>query len=227
MATPQKPSDETPVSSTVGPIKKSKVDDSQYYELVMDGKTFYVCVVCKRPYVCVTSLRRHYNTHSWEKKYPCRHCNKVFALAEYRTKHEIIHTGERRYQCLLCNEMFINYQFLSSHCKSVHNQDPSGRKAKDEGENNLYRILPSKTVKMKAYSWVSELEEKPDIRTVMSGDGSVHITTTHTTDQQDSTQKRMLNWDDIFLEPDANSQPGGSVNHKQEPEFDFILPETY
>uniref|UniRef100_A0A3Q0SA54 Zinc finger and BTB domain containing 33 n=1 Tax=Amphilophus citrinellus TaxID=61819 RepID=A0A3Q0SA54_AMPCI len=63
--------------------------------------TFYVCIVCKRPYVCLPSLRRHFNTHSWEKKYPCRYCNKVFALAEYRTKHEIHHTGERRYQCLL------------------------------------------------------------------------------------------------------------------------------
>uniref|UniRef100_A0A3B4AUA2 Uncharacterized protein n=1 Tax=Periophthalmus magnuspinnatus TaxID=409849 RepID=A0A3B4AUA2_9GOBI len=203
--------------------RKSKVDDSQYYELVMDGKTFYVCVVCKRPYVCMTSLRRHYNTHSWEKQYPCRHCNKVFALAEYRTKHEIIHTGERRYQCLLCKQTFLNYQFLASHCKSVHNQDPSGRKGKNLADNNLYRLLPCKTVKMKAYSWVSE--DKPsDIKTVMTEDGSVHITTTH---QQDSTQKRMLNWDDIFLEPDAIPQPGGSVNHKQEPEFDFILPHTY
>ncbi|XP_072292193.1 transcriptional regulator Kaiso [Eucyclogobius newberryi] len=223
MTTPNKATDEGSYSPTIGPLKKSKVDDSQYYELVMDGKTFYVCVVCKRPYVCMTSLRRHYNTHSWEKKYPCRHCDKVFALAEYRTKHEIIHTGERRYQCLLCKEMFMNYQFLASHCKSVHNQDPSGRKAKDEAENNLYRLYPSKTVKMKPYSWVSE--EKPsDIRTVMTEDGSVHITTTH---QQDSTQKRMLNWDDIFLEPDANSQPGGSMNHKQDPEYDFSLPETY
>ncbi|XP_055080593.1 transcriptional regulator Kaiso [Periophthalmus magnuspinnatus] len=223
MATPKRPCEEEPISPTIGPIKKSKVDDSQYYELVMDGKTFYVCVVCKRPYVCMTSLRRHYNTHSWEKQYPCRHCNKVFALAEYRTKHEIIHTGERRYQCLLCKQTFLNYQFLASHCKSVHNQDPSGRKGKNLADNNLYRLLPCKTVKMKAYSWVSE--DKPsDIKTVMTEDGSVHITTTH---QQDSTQKRMLNWDDIFLEPDANPQPGGSVNHKQEPEFDFILPHTY
>lgn len=223
MATLTKPTSEPPTPPRPGPkSKKSKVDESQYYELVMDGKTFYVCVVCKRPYVCLTSVRRHYNTHSWEKKYPCRHCNKVFALAEYRTKHEIIHTGERRYQCLLCKEMFISYQLLSSHCRSVHNQDPSGKKAKDETDDNLYRLLPCKSVKMKMYSW--ETDDKPsDIKTVMSDDGSVHITTAH---QQASAQRSMLNWDDIFIESD---QPESSVHDssKTDPEYNYMMPETY
>lgn len=226
MATLNKPIDEPPTTPKSGPkSKKAKMDESQYYELVMDGKTFYVCVVCKRPYVCLTSVRRHYNTHSWEKKYPCRHCNKVFALAEYRTKHELSHTGERRYQCLLCHEMFINYQLLSSHIRSVHNQDPSGKKAKDETDDNLYRLLPCKSVKMKMYSWVTD-EQPSDIKTVMTDDGSVHITSAN---QQDSTQRSMLNWDDIFIEPDASSQPGSSVNNssKRQPEYDFLIPENY
>lgn len=223
MATLTRPSEEPPPSPKSGPkSKKAKVDENQYYELVMDGKTFYVCVVCKRPYVCLTSVRRHYNTHSWEKKYPCRHCNKVFALAEYRTKHEIVHTGERRYQCLLCHEMFLNYQVLSSHCRSVHNQDPSGKKAKDESEDNLYRLLPCKSVKMKMYSWVTD-DEPSDIKTIMTDDGSVHITTSN---QQDSAHRSMLNWDDIFVEPDGGSQPGGSLS-KSEPEYDYVTPETY
>uniref|UniRef100_A0A3Q3W161 Uncharacterized protein n=1 Tax=Mola mola TaxID=94237 RepID=A0A3Q3W161_MOLML len=102
MATPLKPLDKTPMSPKASPNRKRpKAELEDHYELIMDGKTFYVCIVCKRPYVCLTSLRRHFNTHSWEKKYPCRYCNKVFALAEYRTKHEIHHTGERRYQCLV------------------------------------------------------------------------------------------------------------------------------
>lgn len=134
--------------------KKAKVEQDDHYELIMDGKTFYVCIICKRPYVCLTSLRRHFNTHSWEKKYPCHFCDKVFALAEYRTKHEVYHTGERRYQCLLCNEFFINYQLLSSHCKQVHNQDPSGRKEKDDTNNNLYRLLPCKTLQFKPHSYI-------------------------------------------------------------------------
>ncbi|GAA6223056.1 transcriptional regulator Kaiso [Lates japonicus] len=233
MATPLKPFDKTPLSPKTGPNKKkTKTELEDHYELIMDGKTFYVCIVCKRPYVCLTSLRRHFNTHSWEKKYPCRYCNKVFALAEYRTKHEIHHTGERRYQCLLCNEMFINYQLLSTHCKQVHNQDPSGRKEKDDADNNLYRLLPCKTVQMKPYSWTTEGQGGVP---VISEDGSVHHIAAVSEDVHSSTQSRMLNWDDIFVEPDAhmppdtNARQGSTMNSPAQgaTEFDFVIPETY
>ncbi|KAF3694082.1 Transcriptional regulator Kaiso Zinc finger and BTB domain-containing protein 33 [Channa argus] len=231
-STPLKQLEKTPASPKVNPSKKkAKTELEDHYELIMDGKTFYVCIVCKRPYVCLTSLRRHFNTHSWEKKYPCRYCNKVFALAEYRTKHEIHHTGERRYQCLLCNEMFINYQLLSTHCKQVHNQDPSGRKEKDDADNNLYRLLPCKTVQMKPYSWTTDGPGVP----VISEDGSVHHITTSTEDVHSSTRSRMLNWDDIFVEPDAHmppdihAQPGTTISTPPQgaTEFDFVIPETY
>lgn len=232
MATPLKPLDKTPTSPKVSPNKKrTKTELEDHYELIMDGKTFYVCIVCKRPYVCLTSLRRHFNTHSWEKKYPCRYCNKVFALAEYRTKHEIHHTGERRYQCLVCNEMFMNYQVLSNHCKQAHNQDPSGRKEKDDADNNLYRLLPCKTVQMKSYSWITDGPGVP----VISEDGSVHHITSVGESVHSSTQSRMLNWDDIFVEPDANIPPDGrtapatsiSTPSQGVTEFDFTIPETY
>ncbi|XP_026186793.1 transcriptional regulator Kaiso [Mastacembelus armatus] len=232
MATPLKPFDKTPISPKTNPNKKrSKTELDDHYELIMDGKTFYVCIVCKRPYVCLTSLRRHFNTHSWEKKYPCRYCNKVFALAEYRTKHEIHHTGERRYQCLLCNEMFMNYQLLSTHCKQVHNQDPSGRKEKDDANNNLYRLLPCKTVQMKPYSWATDGPGVP----VISEDGSVHHITTTGEAVHSSTQSRLLNWDDIFVEPnahmphEAHTRPGSTMSTPPQgaTEFDFVIPETY
>ncbi|XP_034739517.1 transcriptional regulator Kaiso isoform X1 [Etheostoma cragini] len=231
MATPVKPLDKTPTSPKASPKKRTKTELEDHYELIMDGKTFYVCIVCKRPYVCLTSLRRHFNTHSWEKKYPCRYCNKVFALAEYRTKHEIHHTGERRYQCLVCNEMFMNYQLLSTHCKQVHNQDPSGRKEKDDADNNLYRLLPCKTVQMKPYSWSTDGHGVP----VISEDGSVHHITSVGEDVHSSTQTRMLNWDDIFIEsdahmpPNAHSQPEVTMNSPPQgaTEFDFVVPETY
>lgn len=230
-STPLKPSDIAANSAQVSSPKKSKTELEDHYELTMDGKTFYVCIVCKRPYVCLTSLRRHFNTHSWEKKYPCHYCNKVFALAEYRTKHEIHHTGERRYQCLLCDEMFLNYQLISTHCKQVHNQDPSGRKEKDDADNNLYRLLPCKTVQMKPYSWTKDGPGVP----VISEDGSVHRLTADAEGVHASTQSRMLNWDDIFVEPDAHMRPGPhpqpgpalSSPPQGATEFDFIIPETY
>lgn len=220
--------------------KKGKAEQEDHYELIMDGKTFYVCIVCKRPYVCLTSLRRHFNTHSWERKYPCRYCDKVFALAEYRTKHEITHTGERRYQCLLCNEMFLNYQLLSSHCKQMHNQDPSGRKEKDDTDNNLYRLLPCKTLQLKPYSFVSgEAQGIP----IINEDGVVqHINPvrSHFTNQElPSSQSKILNWDDVFVEPDAHTRPGAharpvppprpanQMNVENTTEFEFVIPETY
>lgn len=249
MATPLKSLDKASVSPKSSPSrKKSKTELEDHYELIMDGKTFYVCVVCKRPYVCLTSLRRHFNTHSWEKKYPCRYCSKVFALAEYRTKHEITHTGERRYQCLLCEETFLNYQVLSTHCKQAHNQDPSGRKEKDDTNNNLYRLLPCKSVQMKPYSWTSEGQGVP----IISEDGSVrHIAPPVGENMHPSTQSRMLSWDDMFIEPGAHMPPGAlppplppphlphpppplppprSMMHnppKAATEFDFVIPETY
>ncbi|XP_034037664.1 transcriptional regulator Kaiso [Thalassophryne amazonica] len=212
--------------------KKKNKELEDHYELVMDGKTFYVCTVCKRPYVCLTSLRRHFNTHSWEKKYPCHYCDKVFALAEYRTKHEIYHTGERRYQCLLCNEMFFNYQVLSTHCKQVHNQDPSGRKEKDDTANNLYRLLPCRTVQMKPYSWITDGTGVP----VISEDGSVQHLTSVGGNVHASTQSRLLNWNDIFIEHDAAIRPPATLNQsdmslstpsQDSMEFDFSTPETY
>ncbi|XP_037531645.1 transcriptional regulator Kaiso [Nematolebias whitei] len=225
MATPLKASDTPPLPTELGPNRKrNKTEVEDHYELVMDGKTFFVCIICKRPYVCLTSLRRHFNTHSWEKKYPCHYCNKVFALAEYRTKHEIHHTGERRYQCLLCNDTFLNYQLLSSHCKSVHNQDPSGRKEKEDGENNLYRLLPWQK---KMNTWVSDESEVP----LLCDDGSMNHINTDSDAVLPSTQK--LNWDSMFInthpQPEAETQPGSTVKSAPQggTEFEYITPEMY
>uniref|UniRef100_A0A087YSK1 Zinc finger and BTB domain containing 33 n=2 Tax=Poecilia formosa TaxID=48698 RepID=A0A087YSK1_POEFO len=223
MATPKKAFDQTPLSPTLSPNrKKNKMELDDHYELIMDGKTFYVCAVCKRPYVCITSLRRHFNTHSWEKKYPCRFCNKVFALAEYRTKHEVCHTGERRYQCLLCNDMFQNYQVLSHHCKQVHNQDPSGRKQKDDGDNNLYRLLPCRSKKK---SYVTDLSGTP----LISEDGSMQEMSPAEMEAMHSSAQSGMYWDDLFTEPGAHMQPDSESPSMSSPtqgpmEFEYITP---
>ncbi|KAG5843566.1 hypothetical protein ANANG_G00152260 [Anguilla anguilla] len=208
--------------------KRAKVGMDDHYELIMDGKTFYVCIVCKRPYVCLTSLRRHFNVHSWEKKYPCHYCDKVFPLAEYRTKHEIQHTGERRYQCLLCSDVFMNYQLLSSHCKQAHNQDPSGRKEKEYTDNNLYRLLPCKTLEIKSYSYM------PDGKIPMINEEGIvyHVDPreglTAGSDSSSTIHGRMMNWDDIFVESGSQVRSETSVNPGEDtPEFEFVIPETY
>ncbi|XP_048810907.1 zinc finger and BTB domain-containing protein 38 [Lagopus muta] len=120
---------------------------------VVDGQILYTCIVCKRSYVTLSSLRRHANVHSWRRTYPCHYCNKVFALAEYRTRHEIWHTGERRYQCIFCLETFMTYYILKNHQKSFHAIDHRLSVSKKTANGGLkpsvypyklYRLLPMK-----------------------------------------------------------------------------------
>ncbi|XP_014117358.1 PREDICTED: zinc finger and BTB domain-containing protein 4 [Pseudopodoces humilis] len=130
---------------------------------VVDGQVLYLCGVCQRSYMTLSSLKRHANVHSWRRKYPCRYCDKVFALAEYRTKHEVWHTGERRYQCIFCWDTFVTYYNLKTHQKAFHGISP-GLIASEKTPNGgyrpklnalkLYRLLPMRAHKRpyKTYS---------------------------------------------------------------------------
>lgn len=129
----------------------SALPDEDHMVKLVNGQMLYSCIVCKRSYVTLSSLRRHANVHSWRRTYPCHYCNKVFALAEYRTRHEIWHTGERRYQCIFCLETFMTYYILKNHQKSFHAIDHRlsiNKKTANGGLKptvypyKLYRLLP-------------------------------------------------------------------------------------
>lgn len=199
--------------------KRMKVKHDDHYELIVDGRVYYICIVCKRSYVCLTSLRRHFNIHSWEKKYPCRYCEKVFPLAEYRTKHEIHHTGERRYQCLACGKSFINYQFMSSHIKSVHSQDPSG-------DSKLYRLHPCRSLQIRQYAYLSD---RSSTMPAMKGDGIGYKVDTGKeppVGTTTSTQNKPMTWEDIFIQQENDSIFKQNVTDGST-EFEFIIPESY
>ncbi|KAM8800247.1 KAISO regulator, partial [Eudromia elegans] len=213
--------DETPrTSGDDSPSRKRmKVKHDDHYELIVDGRVYYICIVCKRSYVCLTSLRRHFNVHSWEKKYPCRYCDKVFPLAEYRTKHEIHHTGERRYQCLTCGKSFINYQVMASHIRSVHSQDPSG-------DTKLYRLHPCRSLQIRQYTYISDRSSSIP---VINEDGIVYHVGTGKDGAEGTTSAppaKQMTWDDIFI------PQGNEAIFKQNPsegstEFEFVIPESY
>ncbi|OCT67416.1 transcriptional regulator Kaiso-like [Xenopus laevis] len=215
--------------------KRMKLKHDDHYELIVDGRVYYICIVCKRSYVCLTSLRRHFNVHSWEKKYPCRYCERVFPLAEYRTKHEIHHTGERRYQCLTCGSSFINYQVMASHIRSVHSLDPSG-------DSKLYRLNPCKTLQIRQYAYVNNsVDGAINVPVIMDGginvpvinDGGIVYDIDQDKPQQPASEgnhansaQKPVNWDDIFLQQSnqnmfkPNTSEGGT-------EFEFVIPESY
>nr|APD32929.1 Zbtb33 [Castor fiber] len=199
--------------------KRMKVKHDDHYELIVDGRVYYICIVCKRSYVCLTSLRRHFNIHSWEKKYPCRYCEKVFPLAEYRTKHEIHHTGERRYQCLACGKTFINYQFMSSHIKSVHSQDPSG-------DSKLYRLHPCKSLQIRQYAYLSDRSSTmPVVKDDVIG-YKVDAGKEPPVGTAPAPQNKPMTWEDIFIQQENDSIFKQNVADGST-EFEFIIPESY
>ncbi|XP_015716204.1 transcriptional regulator Kaiso isoform X2 [Coturnix japonica] len=213
--------DETPRTSDgdSSSRKRMKVKHDDHYELIVDGRVYYICIVCKRSYVCLTSLRRHFNVHSWEKKYPCRYCDKVFPLAEYRTKHEIHHTGERRYQCLTCGKSFINYQVMASHVRSVHSQDPSG-------DHKLYRLHPCKSLRIRQYAYISDRSSSLPVinenRIVYHVDAAKNGTEGTTS----NSPGKQMSWDDIFV-PRGNDAIFKQNQSEGSSEFEFVIPESY
>uniref|UniRef100_A0A8D0H9G8 Zinc finger and BTB domain containing 33 n=1 Tax=Sphenodon punctatus TaxID=8508 RepID=A0A8D0H9G8_SPHPU len=213
--------DEMPRTSVDDPAnrKRMKLKHDDHYELIVDGKLYYICIVCKRSYVCLTSLRRHFNVHSWEKKYHCRYCEKVFPLAEYPTKHEIHHTGERRYQCLTCGKSFINYQVMASHIRSVHSQDPSG-------DSKLYRLHPCRSLQIRQYAYISD---NPSNIPGINDGGLVYPVGPGKDGSEGTTSNpppKQMTWDDIFVPQGSDSlfkqnlSEGGT-------EFEFVIPESY
>ncbi|NWH67135.1 KAISO regulator, partial [Geococcyx californianus] len=213
--------DETPKTSDGDSVnrKRMKVKHDDHYELIVDGRVYYICIVCKRSYACLTSLRRHFNIHSWEKKYPCRYCDKVFALAEYRTKHEIHHTGERRYQCLACGKSFINYQITASHIRSAHSQDLSG-------DNKLYRLHPCKSLQIRQYAYITDrsssvsgINEGGIVYHVGAGKDGTEGTTSNPPAKQ-------MTWEDIFI-PQGNEAVFKQNPSEGSTEFEFVIPESY
>ncbi|XP_078544839.1 transcriptional regulator Kaiso-like isoform X1 [Lissotriton helveticus] len=200
--------------------KRVKVKHDDHYELNVDGKVYYICLVCKRSYVSRTSLKRHYNVHSWERKYPCHYCEKVYALAEYRTKHEVIHTGEKRYQCLTCGGSFINHRIMSNHMKSAHNQDPSG-------DPTLYLLHPFKSPHSKQ-SPESNAQPSTSAAVVDNADDQSvdEKKRTASVSPKSSSPAKPMDWNDVFI------QPGDQAIFKDGPsqggnEFEFVIPESY
>ncbi|KAJ1197823.1 hypothetical protein NDU88_001669 [Pleurodeles waltl] len=203
--------------------KRVKIKHEDHYELRVDGRVYYICIVCKRSYEGLTSLKRHYNCHSWEKKYPCHYCEKVFPMAEYRTKHEILHTGEKRYQCLTCGNLFVSYQVMSSHMKSAHSLDPSR-------DPKLYHLHPCKTLPIRPYTYTqnpnpsSSAPEIHDAGVVYNVENIKEETASE--EKKSSSPPKAMKWEDVFqMQGEQHFTKSGTSDGS--PEFEFVIPESY
>ncbi|NXR35384.1 KAISO regulator, partial [Zosterops hypoxanthus] len=201
--------------------KRMKVKHNYHYELVENGRVYYICIVCQKPFLHLSSLWRHFNIHSWEKKFLCRYCDKVFALAECRTRHEVLHTRERRYQCLLCGEFLLRYQNVASHIRSVHGQEPSG-------DTKLYQLHPCRSLQLRQDTCISDAHPRGvpagiNEEGIICCGGSRKDGTEGTTSNSPAKQ---ITWDDIFV-------PGGNETICEQnqlegiTEFEFVRPESH
>ncbi|KAJ1197822.1 hypothetical protein NDU88_001669 [Pleurodeles waltl] len=202
--------------------KRMKVRHEDHYELTIEGKVYYICIVCKRSYVCLGGLKRHFNCHSWEKKYHCRYCEKVFPLAEYRTKHEVRHTGMKRYQCLTCGKYFIDYKVIISHMKSAHSQDPSK-------DHRLYILHPAKPVQIKQEP--DTINSHPSASIPVANDDMVcnsEIVKEKTVNQtaESESPSKPISWHDVFR-PQAEQDVFKQNPSDGTTEFEFVVPESY
>ncbi|NWR08404.1 KAISO regulator, partial [Paradoxornis webbianus] len=211
--TPKKSGDDSPRG------KRMKIKHNDHYELVEDGRVYYICIVCQRPFLRLRSLWRHFNIHSWEKKFLCRYCDKVFALAESRTRHEVLHTRERRYQCLVCGKFLLRYQNVASHIRSVHSQEPSG-------DTKLYLLHPCRSLQVRQDTYISG---HPSSVPGMNKGGFVH----HDGSGKDGTEgttsespAKQITWDDIFV-PQGNETILKQNQSEGVTEFEFVIPESH
>ncbi|XP_078544843.1 transcriptional regulator Kaiso-like isoform X2 [Lissotriton helveticus] len=202
--------------------KHIKVKHEDHYELSIEGKVYYICIVCKRSYVCLRGLKRHFNCHSWEKKYHCHYCEKVFPLAEYRTKHELRHTRMKRYQCLTCGNYFIDYKVITTHMRSAHSQDPSK-------DTRLYRLHPAKPSQIKQEP--DTINDHPSTSVPVVNDDIVR--NTETVKQRSVSQaaesgspSKPMSWHDVFT-PQAELDGFKQNISDSSTEFEVIVPESY
>ncbi|XP_069468788.1 transcriptional regulator Kaiso-like [Ambystoma mexicanum] len=204
--------------------KRVKVKHEDHYQLIDDGKVYYICIECNRSYASLRSVKRHFNLHSWEYKYPCRYCGKVFPLGEYRSKHEVIHTGEKRYQCLTCGECFSCYRAMSAHMKSVHSQDPSR-------DPKLYLLHPSRSSSSNTQNADNSNAHPSSSSLVINDDGivcTVDVENNGTASQEitSGSPSKPMTWDDFFVQPGKEHFVKGKPS-KDNAEIEFVIPEFY
>ncbi|NXP42471.1 KAISO regulator, partial [Leiothrix lutea] len=212
--TPRKSGDESPEGKTI------KIKHDGHYELEEDGRVYYMCIVCQRPFLHLSSLWRHFNIHSWEKKFLCHYCDKAFALADYRTRHELLHTRERRYQCLVCGKFLLGYQNVASHLRSAHSQEPSG-------DTKLYLLHPCRSPQVREDSYISahpsrvgqQFPQGGSVCPVGSGNDGTEGTTSNSPAKQ-------ITWDGIFA-PQGNETIFKQSQLEGIPEFEFVKPESH
>lgn len=79
----------------------------------------YECMLCRKSYSTLSTLRKHQSTHTEKKSFYCALCSKFFTVEYALQKHLIQHTKEKPFECGLCAKRFLRQSSLSAH-KRLH-----------------------------------------------------------------------------------------------------------
>ncbi|GBP26286.1 Zinc finger protein 62 [Eumeta japonica] len=73
-----------------------------YTEIPLLSNLSFICIYCKKQCENKTTLDKHMQLHSGDRKYICKYCNFRFSSLEKKVAHESIHTGDQKYVCFIC-----------------------------------------------------------------------------------------------------------------------------
>ncbi|KAJ7390918.1 GDNF-inducible zinc finger protein 1 [Desmophyllum pertusum] len=73
------------------------------------------CWICQKTFHSVTALKRHIQSHTGEKTFPCDHCDKYFANKREQQNHLRFLNLERLFKCEQCGKAFKKQCLLNIH----------------------------------------------------------------------------------------------------------------
>ncbi|XP_047468349.1 uncharacterized protein LOC125024587 [Penaeus chinensis] len=111
-----------PVSNREG--KKVICRRKRHRTIVINGKRWYPCSVCKHKFSTSGDLSRHMRKHTGERPYKCLICSSSFKEKGALNRHNEVHKGSRPYACRICDSKFTQKIHLKTHLRIHTGEKP-------------------------------------------------------------------------------------------------------
>ena len=81
------------------------------------------CLICKKTYKTIASLKGPRRKIHGSQKYKCQICDKMYTNVSYLKRHIDESHGDRdRFKCPTCHKMYTSKDRLNQHCTSKYNR---------------------------------------------------------------------------------------------------------
>ncbi|XP_042889794.1 uncharacterized protein LOC122264799 [Penaeus japonicus] len=92
--------------------------------VMINGKRWYPCSVCKHKFSTSGDLARHMRKHTGERPYKCSICSSSFKEKGALNRHNEVHKGSRPYNCRICDSKFTQKIHLKTHLRIHTGEKP-------------------------------------------------------------------------------------------------------